>query len=47
MDDYDQYPAAEPIPDVAGYHHELMEFLVDNQEMRKTSRGSLKQGKCP
>ena len=40
----DSYPAAEPIPDVTAYHHELMEFLVDNREMQKAAKHSLKQG---
>jgi len=40
----DSYPAAEPIPDIASYHAELSEFLVDNVEMKKAAKHSLRQG---
>jgi hypothetical protein len=43
----DDYPASEAIPDPARVdfqHHELIEFLMDNTEMRKAAKHSLKQG---
>jgi len=43
----DDYPAADPIPDpdrVSFQHHELIEFLTDNSEMRKAAKNSLQQG---
>lgn len=41
----DDYPAADPIPGpIDSYHTELMEFLVDNQDMRKAAQHSLRQG---
>jgi hypothetical protein len=44
MDSYDDYPAAEPIPEPAAMHGELIRFLTDNRDMRKTARSALKQG---
>jgi hypothetical protein len=43
MDSYDDYPAAEPIPEPAALHGELIRFLTDNRDMRKTARSALKQ----
>lgn len=43
----DDYPASEAIPDPARVdfqHHELIEFLMDNTEMKKAAKHSLKQG---
>jgi len=43
----DDYPAAEDIPNplsVETQHHELLEFLVDNDQMKDTAKHSLKQG---
>lgn len=42
----DDYPAADPIPDpsVEFSFRELMEFLTNNNDMRKTGKQSLKQG---
>lgn len=42
----DDYPAAEPIPNpsVEFSFQELMEFLQNNNDMRKTGKQSLKQG---
>lgn len=34
----------EPIPDIDAQHSELMEFLLHNDEMRKTAKHSLKAG---
>mmetsp|Transcript_24533 Transcript_24533/g.40629 ORF Transcript_24533/g.40629 Transcript_24533/m.40629 type:complete len:151 (+) Transcript_24533:19-471(+) len=44
MDSYDDYPAGEPIPEPAAMHGELIRFLTDNRDMRKTARSALKQG---
>jgi hypothetical protein len=44
MDSYDDYPAAEPIPEPAAMHGELIRFLTDNRDMRKTARSALKHG---
>lgn len=44
MDSYDDYPAAEPIPEPAAMHGELIRFLTNNRDMRKTARSALKQG---
>ena len=42
----DDYPAADPIPNpsVEFSFQELMEFLKNNNDMRKTGKQSLKQG---
>lgn len=43
MDNYDDYPASEPIPEPAQMHNTLLRFLTDNRDMRKTARSALKQ----
>jgi len=43
MDTYDDYPAAEPIPEPQDFHSEFMRFLMENQGMRKTAKSALKQ----
>mmetsp|Transcript_12536 Transcript_12536/g.13964 ORF Transcript_12536/g.13964 Transcript_12536/m.13964 type:complete len:151 (+) Transcript_12536:56-508(+) len=43
MDNYDDYPAAEPIPEPQNFHSELMRFLIDHQGMQKTAKSALKQ----
>jgi hypothetical protein len=43
MDSYDDYPAADPIPEPAAMHSELIRFLTGNRDMRKTARSALKQ----
>ena len=43
----DDYPAAEPVPDMSRVNFqytEIVSFLRDNDEMRKTARNALKQG---
>ena len=40
----DDYPAADDIPDLDTQHHELIEFLTNNHEMRKAAKHSLQQG---
>ena len=47
----DDYPAADPIPDlgdmddigIRSYHNDLVEFLTNSKEMRETARSSVKQ----
>lgn len=43
MDNYDDYPAGEPIPEPAAMHGEFIRFLTDNGEMRNTARSAIKQ----
>lgn len=40
----DDYPAAEPIPDLALHHETLMDFLVHSDAMRVTAKHALRQG---
>jgi hypothetical protein len=44
MDAYAGDDDLEPIPDIDVQHSELMEFLLHNDNMRKTAKNSLKAG---
>ena len=43
MDNFDDYSSSEPIPEPAAMHDELLRFLTNNVEMRKTARSAVKQ----
>ncbi|KAI2510865.1 hypothetical protein MHU86_3486 [Fragilaria crotonensis] len=43
MDNYDDYPAGEPIPEPAAMHGEFIRFLTNNNDMRNTARSAIKQ----
>ena len=46
MDNYDDYPASEPIPEPEAMHGELMSFLTGNADMRKTGGFVSRQQSC-
>jgi hypothetical protein len=39
----DDYPAADPIPDIGIQHDELIDYLTNSRDMRKTAKSSMKQ----
>lgn len=43
MDNYDDYPAGDPIPEPSEFYGELIQFLTESRGMRQTAKSSLKQ----